>query len=44
MFNMMKKINLNGSRDRQEIYKQLAIGNTVIVEDSTPRDIKEIIE
>lgn len=44
MFNMMKKVNLNGSRDRQEIYKQLAIGNTVIVEDSTPRDIKEIIE
>ena len=44
MFNKLKKVNLNGSKERLEIYKQLAIGNTVIIEDSTPSDIKEIIE
>lgn len=44
MLNMIKKMNKTGTRDRFEIYKELAIGNTIIVDNNTPSDIKEIIE
>ncbi len=44
MLNKIKKMNKTRTRDKFEIYKELAIGNTVIVDNNTPDGIKEIVE